>query len=232
MDFLNKLKVARTEKYEISKKVSELTKSYYSNKYKEMLQKQKIKEIECGILENNIYATIINIYNNKVRPIILQKYANKNIGEKRKEEINKIFEDILKEENIASYIHLSLGDYNWSFGDFYVTIYENQKDKEEYKDLYRFNFALDTIENELVPIYVNMEKLKIIDDADYDAVDLFNAKLEYTRTIKKHLDSIEEEKESYNRYIEDYNYNALINYLDLKCTIYNALGDIDYLYLI
>ena len=128
MEFLNKLKVARTEKYEIEKKVRELAKSYYSNKdeYKEMLQKQKIKEIECGILENNIYATIINIYNDKVRPIILQKYANKNIGDKRKEEINKIFEDILKEENIASYIHLSLGNFDWSFGDFYVTIYENR----------------------------------------------------------------------------------------------------------
>ena len=229
MEYLEDLKRLNEKHARTYAKIKDAEKEYTSKNKENYLRLKSWYErenIEINLIKNNIYLSILKIYNEKVRTIIIEKYKNKNIGDKRKEEINKIFEDALEEENIYSYIHFSLSGYDWYFGTFYVSLYMNKEEKENYNRIYYFDFNVDNFEDDLKVSY-NADKHDFIEDTEEIAYRLFNKKLAIIDTLNQYIKNSKNFIDEYDKFIEKYNFNA--SDLSIKCNFYNILNEYDYI---
>lgn len=122
----------RTEE-ERKKEIEKLNKEREEKNKKLLLLDNKInqKTIEKNLIYNNIiYLFYKNYHNNIIN--IMEKYQNKNIGEKTKEKIQEELKELLKQDNIFTSVYYSFGRYSHDIYELNFTIYENEKAQKNY----------------------------------------------------------------------------------------------------
>ena len=233
---MNKLDVLREETNQKLAKIYEdrktahdnyfndkLTNKEYSEKVHEQEQKEAFLLIKQGLIYNNYYNEILKIYNETIKPYILKKYANKNIGDKRKEEINKFFEQELEKNNIFAYVHFGFSSLSYEFGEFYISLYGTKENKGKYLDFYHFEFSVETWENGLNISHQQEHNNTPLEQLDNTAKILFNKKVETVKKIEELIKQLKEIKEQYNNETAPNDYNATINILDINLNTYDIL---------
>ena len=146
----------------------EITKKEYYKIYEDFEKNQRYLEIEANIIKNNLFLevhnTLLQIYKD-----IYKKYENKNIGEKRKEEIQntlrKATENIINyNENIPCYnrifLYFNVNYKNYNLKCFTITIDEIH---------YDFTYYL---EGEEVKSYYNIEIPNYVENVEEEATRL------------------------------------------------------------
>jgi len=93
--------------------------------------KIEIESIQKNIIYNNIIYLFYKNYHNIIMEI-LEKYKNKNIGEKTKEKIQNEIKEELKKDGIFSSVYFTFGSYSNDIYKVNFTIYETEKDALNY----------------------------------------------------------------------------------------------------
>ena len=88
-----------------------------------------IKTIEDNLIYNNIIYLFKENYHNKIMNI-MEKYQNKNIGEKTKEKIQEEITELLKNDNIYASVYFSFGSYSSDIYNLNFTIYRTEEEKK------------------------------------------------------------------------------------------------------
>lgn len=110
------------------------------NKLERINEKIEIESIKKNIFYNNIIYLFYKKYHNIIMGI-LEKYNNKNIGEKTKEKIQEEIKSELEKDNLYINITFSFGSYSDDIYQLYFTIYKNKEEKEKYS-YNNINFTL------------------------------------------------------------------------------------------
>lgn len=210
-NYIDKLEELKNEAIKLNKKEAEAREKYFDNviNHEEMAkliedveQKRYFLDIQKGILKNNIFKKILDIYNEEIKPYIIEKYNNKNIGEKREKEISQHFEERLKKESVSSYIHFKLNRdayCTYKGGAISGTIYKDEEAKAQYYTGFGFEIVFDTWQNGLNNLYYNDLQETPIDEIEEKAKILLNNKIEAVRRIKEKQQEIENIIEQYNK---------------------------------
>lgn len=208
---IDKLEELKNEEIKLNKKEAEAKEKYFDNVLnheemkkliKDVEQKRAFLDIQKGILKNNIFKKILDIYNEEIKPYLIEKYSNKNIGEKREQEISKYIEERLKKENISSYIHFRTNKdefCSYKGGTINGTIYKDEEAKAQYYTGYGFEIVFDTWQNGLKNLYYNDVKETPIDEIEERAKILLNNKIEAVKKIEEKQKEIEDIIEQYNK---------------------------------
>lgn len=189
---------------EVNKQLSELRgekektrENYYNNMmsqseyykiYEAFENKQRLLDIEVNILKNNL---VVEVHNElmKIYKEVYKKYENKNIGEKRKDEIQntlrKAINHIINDENEIYY--------NRFFLYFYV-IYKRDEIKcfEISIDKIHYNFTY-YLEDDEIKSYYNIELPQYIENIEGEAtrlLNLYNEAITKKQDIEKMLDEL------------------------------------------
>ena len=108
-------------------------------KLEKINEKIEITTIEKNIVYNNVIYLFYKNYHDKIMDI-LEKYKNKNIGEKTKEKIENEIEKEIEKNNIFVNVTFSFGKYSNDIYEIYFTIYRNKEEKEKYS-YFNINFT-------------------------------------------------------------------------------------------
>lgn len=123
------------EKYNLQQKEKQ-------EKLEKINKKIEIESIQKNILYNNIIYLFYKNYHNIIMDI-LEKYKNKNIGEKTKEKIQEEIKEKLEKDNIYVTVTFSFGSYSDDIYKLYFTIYRTKEEKEKYSYFnIEFTFSL------------------------------------------------------------------------------------------
>lgn len=120
------------------------------NKQQEERQKQleqindkiNIETIEKNLIYNNIIYLFYKNYHDKINNI-MEKYKNKNIGEKTKIKIQEEIQEELKKDNIFTNVYFSFGQFSSDIYNLDFTIYETEESQKNYSyNKISFNYNL------------------------------------------------------------------------------------------
>jgi len=163
--------------------------SNYENKCKEIATHQLYLTIKENIIKNNLCVTIHNELM-KIYKDIYKKYETKNIGEKRKEEIENTFRKQI--ENIFNYTN---EEYYNRFYLYFNCSYD--KDIKVFNiniDKLKYNYSFYIVDNEIKSRYL-FELPNYIENVEEEAtrlLNLYNETLAKKEEMQKQLDSIRE----------------------------------------
>lgn len=188
---------------------------------KDIDQQRYYLKIQEGLTKNNIFKKFVDLYEEQIRPYILEKYANKTIGEKREKEISKYIEDILQEKGVFSYIHFSKtneGIFSHKGGEIYATFYNSEEEKKEYFHGFQINLTLDEWNNGLKNLYNNETITTPIEEIKEKARILLNNKIEAVQKIQEKEKEIDNILKDYEKDFEAVARNFVFDHLHINYT--------------
>lgn len=101
-----------------------------------------ILTIEKNLIYNNIIYLFYKNYHNIIIEI-MEKYKDKNIGEKTKEKIQEEIKEEIKKDNIFMNVYFSFGQYSSDIYNLNFTIYKTEEEQKNYSyNKIEFSFLL------------------------------------------------------------------------------------------
>lgn len=204
------------EKIKIQYYDNNITSEQFKEKISEIDNQIKINDITSNILKNNLYVLVHNELM-KIYKEVYKKYESKNIGDKRKQEIEEIFKKQI--ENIFNYTD---EPYYNRFYLYFQTTTEWRSDKRYFKisiDKLKYDFEF-SIENEEVKSKYNITIPTYVENVEEEAERLYNI---YNYTLKK-KEEIEKQIDGLKSYLssnfERNLYNEDISKLTRCLTLY------------
>lgn len=213
-----KLIKLRDEKEDVKKSYYDnvITQKEYYKKYEDYEINKRLLEIEENIVKNNLYVEV-HTELMKIYKEVFKKYENKNIGEKRKEEIQNTLREAIK--NIIDY-----DDNIPSYNRFYLYFNVNYK-KDELKcftitiDKIHYDFTY-YLEDDEVKSYYNVEIPKYVENVEEEAKRLLKI-YDDTKYKKEEIEKVLDELKSNlsKNFIKNL-YNDEISKLNRILTLY------------
>jgi len=193
-----------------------ITSDEFKEKISEIDKRIKITQITSNILKNNLYVVVHNELM-KIYKEVYKKYESKNIGDKRKKEIEEIFKKQI--ESIFNYTDEP--SYNRFYLYFQPTS-EWNSDKRYFRisiDKLKYDFEF-SIENDEVKSKYNITIPTYVENVEEEAkrlYNIYNDTLKKKEEIQKQLDEI---KENLSSNFERNLYNDEISKLTRNLTLY------------
>lgn len=170
-----------------------ITSEQFREKIAEIDKQLKLLNITINVLKNNLYVLVHNELM-KIYKEVYKKYESKNIGDKRKQEIQEIFKKQI--ENIFNYTDEPY--YNRFYLYFQITT-EWRSDKRHFKisiDELKYDFEF-SIEDEEVKSTYNITIPTYVENVEEEAERLYNI---YNYTLKK-KEEIEKQLDGLKAYL-------------------------------
>ena len=130
-DLLNEIKEKPEAEKEKAIQEYNQQKEERENKLNEINKKIDMLTIEKNLLYNNIVYLFYKNYHNIIIET-MEKYKNKNIGEKTKEKIQDELKEILKKDGVFAGVWFSFGQYSCDIYKLNFTIYRTQEEQNNY----------------------------------------------------------------------------------------------------
>lgn len=165
-----------------------ITQSEYYKNYEDFEKNQRLLEIELNIIKNNL---VVEVHNElmKIYKEAYKKYENKNIGDKRREEIQNKFrevvKDIIQDEDEAPYNRFYL---------YFNVVYKSSIEKcfEISIEKIHYNFTY-YLENDNIKSYYNIVIPNYIENVEQEAtrlLNIYNEAITKKEGIEKMLDEL------------------------------------------